>query len=133
MSEPSVFTRIINGQLPCFKIYEDNLTLAIIPLYPIALGHVIVLPKKQIDQFYDLDDKDYIALMATVKLVAAKMKLSLNPKRVGLKVVGLDEPHAHVHVIAFNTLEQYNESDIKDSPVDNKYREELANKLKINV
>lgn len=133
MTKPSVFTRIINGELPSFKVYEDDFTIAIIPLYPIALGHVIVAPKKQIDQFFDLDDKDYFALMQTVKKVATKMKLALNPGRVGLKVVGLDEPHAHVHVVAFNTLGQYNESDIKDSPIDNKYREELANKLRINV
>jgi histidine triad (HIT) family protein len=107
MSEDSVFTKIIKGELPSSKIYEDDLTIAIIPLHPIAIGHVLVIPKLQVDEFFDLPEKDYAALMQTVQKIAKHMRQILGVKRVGLQVVGLDVPHAHVHVIGFNTLDEY--------------------------
>ena len=105
--EESVFTKIINGEIPCHKVYEDEATIAFMPLHMMGLAHVLVVPKKQVDEFQDLEEAEYIAVMQTVKKVALRMKQVLQPKRVGLKVVGLDVPHAHIHVIAFNTLDEY--------------------------
>lgn len=108
-AEDSVFTKIIKGEIPCHKVFEDEKTITFVPLHPIAKGHVLVVPKLQVDQFYDLPDEDYQALMAAVKKVAQHMKRILATQRVGLKVVGLDVPHVHYHVIAFNTLDEYDE------------------------
>ena len=97
--EDSVFTKIIKGELPSHKVYEDDSTLALMPLHPVAQGHVLVIPKTQVDSFYDLENDDYIALMQTVKKIAKRMKEVLGTKRVGLQIVGLDVPQigrAHV-------------------------------------
>lgn len=107
--EDSIFTKILKGELPGHKVYEDNRTIAIIPLHPIAQAHVLVIPKVQVDHFIDLDDDDYQAVMATVKKVGQRINDVIRPKRVGLQVVGLDVPHTHVHVIGFDTFSEYRE------------------------
>jgi histidine triad (HIT) family protein len=103
----SVFTKIIKGEIPCYKIYEDNDTLAFLDIHPVRPGHILVIPKKQIDHLWDLPKQDYDALMATVKLVANQIRTILKPKRVGVQVVGIDVPHAHVHLIPFNTITEF--------------------------
>ena len=125
----SIFTKIIKKQLPCYKIYEDELTIAVVPLYPIAIGHVLVIPKVQVDQFFDLDDRDYQALMMTVKKVARRMKLVLKTDRIGLQVIGLDVPHCHVHVVAFNTLEEYKQVADESLPIDHQKLATMASRL----
>jgi histidine triad (HIT) family protein len=125
----SVFTKIIKGELPAHKVYEDERTIAIIPLHPIAKAHVLVIPKTQIDQFIDLPDEDYQAVMATVKKVGQRINEKLQPKRVGLQVVGLDVPHVHVHVIGFDTLKQYREHPDPSSPPDEEKNAALAKLL----
>jgi histidine triad (HIT) family protein len=127
--EDSVFTKIIKKELPCHKVYEDDLTIAIIPLYPIALGHVLVIPKVQVDQFYDLDEKNYIALMETVKKVSKRMKQVLQTERIGLQVIGLDVPHCHIHVVAFNTIEEYKQAADESQPVDDQKLADMASRL----
>ncbi len=125
----SVFTKIIKGELPSYKVYEDDLTIAILPLHPIAQAHVLVIPKKQIDQFFKLPDAYYIALMSTVKKVSNRINEVYMPKRVGIKVIGLDVDHAHIHVLAFDTLDEFNMNEEMDSPVDTELLEENAKKL----
>lgn len=127
--EDSVFTKIINGELPGNKVYEDERTIAIIPLHPIAQAHVLVIPKKQIDQFIDLPQEDYDAVMRTVQLVGKQIMEKVRPHRVGLQVVGLDVPHAHIHVIGFNTLSEYREQPDESQPPNNEKREALAKLL----
>lgn len=127
--EDSVFTKIIKGELPCHKVYEDDRTIVIVPLYPIAKGHVLVIPKVQIDHFMDLPDEDYQAVMAVTKKVAQRMMAVLQPKRVGVQIVGLDVPHVHVHVIAFDTLEQYREQPDESVPPNHEANATLAQKL----
>jgi histidine triad (HIT) family protein len=83
------------------------MSIVIVPLEVIAKGHVLVIPKLQVDQFFDLPDEEYQALMITVKKVAAQMKEIYKTARVGMQVVGLDVPHVHVHVVAFDTLEEF--------------------------
>lgn len=119
----SVFTKIIRGEIPCHKVYEDDKTIAFLPLRPVAKGHVLVVPKAQVDQFYDLETDDYQAMMATVQKVAQRLQAVLRPKRVGLQVIGLDVPHAHVHVIAFDTLDEFRQHE-NDAP--ERSSEELA-------
>jgi histidine triad (HIT) family protein len=129
--EDSVFTKIIKGQLPSYKVYEDEKTIAIIPLHPTSKGHVLVIPKLQIDNFYDLPDDEYAALWSTVKKVSKKIKTAIYTNRVGIKVIGLDVPHVHVHVIGFDTLAEFNnQEDLLSAPDQDKLKA-MAELLKI--
>lgn len=115
--QDSVFTKMINGEIPIHKVYEDELTLAFLDIYPIVKGHTLVIPKKQIENVWDLPDEDYIAVWATAKKVAQRLDRVLTPMKIGVKVMGTDVPHAHIHLIPFNDPEEFhiksshNESD----------------------
>ena len=100
--EDSIFTKIIKGEIPSYKIYEDEQTIAFLDIEPAVHGHTLVVPKKQVDQFYDLDDETYDALWRTVKKVAANHREKLGTDRIGVVVKGVDVPHAHVHIEPFN-------------------------------
>jgi histidine triad (HIT) family protein len=100
--QDSIFTKIIKGEIPCHKVYEDELTLAFLDIDPLLPGHVLVVPKIQIDHVDDLPDKDYRALFSTVKKVAKRVKKVLHAERAVLVVMGYDVPHAHVHVLPCN-------------------------------
>lgn len=127
--EESVFTKIIKGEIPCHKVYEDDKTIAFLDIHPIQPGHVLVVPKKQVDEFQDLPDEDYTALWATVKKVAQRLKAVTGRKRVGIHVLGLEVPHAHVHVFPFDTVEQYRTvADMAAEP-DHAALAEMAKKL----
>ena len=103
----SIFTKIIKGEIPCHKIYEDDKTFAFMEINPIQPGHVLVVSKKQL-HLWNLPDEDYRAVMSTVKKVANRINDVLKPKRVGLQVVGVHIPdHAHVHIFPFNNMEEY--------------------------
>lgn len=105
--DDTLFTRIIKGEIPAHKIYEDDRTLAFLDIFPIVRGHILVIPKTQVENLWDLSDEDYNAVMATVKKVALRLDRVMNPHKVGLKVMGTDVPHAHVHVIPFNDPEEF--------------------------
>ena len=94
----SIFTKIINGEIPCYKIYEDDKTFAFLDIHPESKGHTLVVPKKEVDKIYDLDDEDYNALMRTVKKLSQHMEKQLGSRTLW-KVVGTDVPHAHVHLM----------------------------------
>lgn len=94
----SVFAKIINGEIPCYKIYEDDKTLAFLDINPETKGHTLVVPKKEVDKIYDLEDEDFDALMHTVKKLSHHLEAKLG-KRIVWKVVGTDVPHAHVHLM----------------------------------
>ncbi len=97
----SVFTKIVQGELPSYKIYEDERTLAFLDIEPEAPGHVLVIPKVEVDKVYELSDEDYAAVMATVKKLAQHMEKVLG-ERIMIKIVGTDVPHAHVHLLPVN-------------------------------
>jgi histidine triad (HIT) family protein len=97
--EDSIFTKIIRGDVLCHKVYEDDTTIAFMDIHPVQTGHILVVPKKQVDEFQDLPIADYIALWETVRKVSLRVKTVLYPKRVGIHIEGFDVPHAHVHVI----------------------------------
>ncbi|HVS58437.1 MAG TPA: HIT domain-containing protein [Candidatus Saccharimonadales bacterium] len=103
----SIFTKIIKGEIPCHKVYEDDLTLAFMDLHPIHAGHVLVIPKLQVASLWDLPDKDYEALMSTCKKVANRIKKVLEPNYVGQHVAGTEVPHVHVHLFPFSTGEDF--------------------------
>ena len=131
--QPSIFTKIINGEIPCHKIYEDDKTIAFLDIHPSQPGHTLVVPKIQVDHFDDLDDEDYQAVWATVKKIAKAQKKAFGRKRIGIHVEGLDVPHAHVHVLPFDTASQY--FNVPDQSIEPNHKElaELADKLRINI
>ena len=100
--QPSIFTKIINRDIPASIIYEDAKTIAFLDIHPIRPGHVLVIPKTQVDHFDDLSPEDYQAVFETVQKVAKQVKKVLGVKRACLRVEGFDVPHAHVHVIPCN-------------------------------
>lgn len=103
---PSIFTQIIKGDIPCYKIYEDDQTIAFLDIHPETKGHTLVIPKKEIDKIYDLPDEDYQALMATVKKLSKHYESKLGT-RILWKVIGTDVPHAHVHLLPFDKTWQH--------------------------
>jgi histidine triad (HIT) family protein len=105
--EDSVFTKIIKGEIPCHKVYEDERSLAFLTINPVRDGHTLVIPKQQIESIWDLDDELYQALMTTTKKVAQRIDEVLRPVRVGIHVAGLEVPHAHVHVLPFATIDEF--------------------------
>ncbi|MES2971734.1 MAG: HIT family protein [Patescibacteria group bacterium] len=105
--QDSVFTKIIRGEIPCHKVYEDDKTLAFLDINPVQPGHVLVVPKAQIDHLWDLSDEDYDAVMKTSQKVAIRLRKVLLSARVGVQVMGMDVPHAHVHLIPFNNGEEF--------------------------
>ena len=125
----SIFTKIIKGEIPAYKIYEDDKTLAFLDIRPVQPGHTLVIPKKQIDHLWDLPDEDYQAVMAACKKVALHLRQELGVARVGVKVMGEEVPHAHVQLIPFDTIAQYNARP-NDKP-DQNGMAELAKKLAI--
>ena len=97
----SVFTKIINGEIPCYKIYEDDKTLAFLDINPETPGHTLVIPKTEVDKIYDLSLEDYDALMHSVKKISKHMEKVLGARTIW-KVIGSDVPHAHVHLLPFD-------------------------------
>ncbi len=95
---PSIFTKIINGEIPSYKIYEDDKTIAFLDIHPESKGHTLVIPKNEVDKIYELPDEDYVALMDTVKKLSEHLEKQLGA-RILWKVVGTDVPHAHVHLM----------------------------------
>lgn len=106
--EPSIFTKIVKGEIPAYKVAEDDRYLAFLDVFPTTKGHTLVIPKQQIDYIFDLDDELYLGLMAFSKKVAAAVEKAVPCKRIGVAVVGLEVPHAHVHLIPLNRMADMN-------------------------
>ncbi len=105
---PSIFSKIISGEIPCYKIAEDNEFIAFLDINPLALGHTLVIPKLEIDYLFDLDDEFLGRMMKFSKKVAGKLKKNVECKRIGLSVIGLEVPHAHIHLIPINSISDMN-------------------------
>lgn len=101
MSEPSIFSKIVSGKIPSHKVYEDGATLAFMDIHPVTQGHVLVIPKKQVEFVWDLDDDTYQAVMATTQKVALRLREVIGKPYVSARIVGVDVPHAHVQLIPF--------------------------------
>ncbi|MDO4781724.1 MAG: HIT family protein [Capnocytophaga felis] len=100
----TIFTKIINGEIPCYKITEDDDFIAFLDINPNAKGHTLCVPKKGIDKIFDLDDDLYLKLMSFSKKVAKALEKTISCNRVGMAVVGLEVPHVHVHLIPINRM-----------------------------
>ena len=102
----SIFTKIINGEIPCYKITEDDNYLAFLDVNPNAQGHTLCIPKFEVDKIFDMDEAHYLGLMHFSRKVAIALKKTVPCKRVGMAVVGLEVPHAHVHLIPLNEMDE---------------------------
>ena len=102
----SIFTKIINGEIPCYKIAEDANFLAFLDVNPNAKGHTLCVPKKEINKIFDIEDDLYLGLMQFSKKIAIALEKTVPCKRIGMAVVGLEVPHAHVHLIPLNEMDE---------------------------
>ena len=103
---PSIFTRIINGEIPSYTIAEDAYSYAFLDINPNTIGHTLCVPKKEVDKLFDLDTETYSHLMEFAKRIAVALEQAVPCKRVGMAIVGLEVPHAHVHLIPINKMHE---------------------------
>jgi len=101
---PSIFSKIINGEIPCYKIAEDDDFFAFLDINPNALGHTLCVPKKEVDKLLDLDEETYLGLMRFARKVGIALEAAVPCKRVGMTVIGLEVPHVHVHLIPLQKM-----------------------------
>ena len=104
----SIFTKIVNGELPCHKVAENDQFLAFLDITPLREGHVLVIPKLEIDYIFDLEDKHLGEMMIFAKEVAVKLKAAVPCNRIGISVIGLEVPHAHIHLVPLDSLNDMN-------------------------
>lgn len=104
----TIFSKIVSGEIPCHKIYEDEHHLAFLDIMPLVMGHVLCIPKKEVDYIYDLSPSELSALWAFTQPVANALKQAISCKRVGVAVIGLEVPHAHVHLVPLNEVGDIN-------------------------
>ena len=102
----SIFTKIVNGEIPCYKIAENENFLAFLDVNPNAKGHTLCIPKQEINKIFDIEDAMYLELMAFSKKIAVALEKSVACKRIGMAVIGLEVPHAHVHLIPLNEMDE---------------------------
>ena len=126
----SLFSKIIRGEIPSHKIYEDDNTFAFLDINPTQPGHTLVVPKKQVEFVWDLGDEHYTALMAACKKIARHIRQTLRVKYVGVKVIGEEVPHAHVHLIPFNEAAQFFERRPVDAEPDHAALAAMSQKLR---
>jgi histidine triad (HIT) family protein len=99
----SIFSKIAAGEIPCYKVAEDDNYLAFLDIFPLVKGHVLVIPKKEVDYLFDLDEETYAGLMVFARKVAHAMVKVIPCKRIGVAVLGLEVPHAHIHLVPLNS------------------------------
>ncbi len=104
----SVFSKIVAGEIPCHKIAEDERFLAFLDITPVAMGHTLVIPKGEVDQYFDLDDETIQAINLFAKNVAVKLKRVIPCRRIGVAIIGLEVPHTHIHLVPLNTMRDIN-------------------------
>jgi len=112
----SIFSKIAQGEIPSHKVAEDEHYLAFLDINPLVMGHVLVIPKKEVDYIFDLDDETYIGLQLFAKKVALSIKKAIACKRVGVVVMGLEVPHAHIHLVPMNAMRDLDFTAPKLSP-----------------
>ncbi len=118
----TIFTKIINREIPAYVVAEDEHHIAFLDINPVAIGHTLVVPKKEVDYIFDLEDSELTRLHVFAKKVARGLRKAVPCKRIGISVIGLEVPHTHVHLVPLNTMSDINFSKQKLSPS----KEELA-------
>ena len=104
----SIFSKIVRGEIPSYKIAEDGHYLAFLDIFPLAVGHVLVIPKNETDSIFELNDQEYQGLFLFAKKISKAIEKTIPCKRVGMAVIGLEVPHAHIHLIPLQTVEDIN-------------------------
>ena len=127
----SIFTKIVNGEIPCYKVAETEDFLAFLDVNPNAKGHTLCIPKKETNKLFDLDKTEYLDLMAFSRLVAIALEKTVPCQRVGVSVIGLEVPHVHVHLIPLNTMEDARF--INKVSLDKSEFQALANTIQANM
>jgi histidine triad (HIT) family protein len=128
----SIFSKIVAGEIPSFNIAENEHFLAFLDIMPLTQGHVLVIPKKETDYIFDIESEEYKALWIFAKNVAKAIKKTIPCKKVGVAVVGLEVPHAHIHLVPINSVDDMNFSKPKLTPTQEELAE-IANKIKQNL
>src|SRR5450759_2346973 len=128
----TIFTKIINGEIPCYKIAEDDNYFAFLDINPLKAGHTLVVPKKETDYIFDLDDKQLSGLILFSKRISIAIKSAIPCKRIGVAILGLEVPHAHIHLVPMDNMEDVNfkNQKLKFSPEEFK---EIAAKISRKV
>lgn len=104
----SIFSKIVSGEIPSYKVAETDKFLAFLDIMPLRIGHVLVIPKEEVDYIFDIEDDLLAEMMLFSKSVAVKIKAAFPCKRIGVTVIGLEVPHAHIHLIPINTMSDMN-------------------------
>jgi histidine triad (HIT) family protein len=127
----SIFKRIIQGEIPCYKIAEDKDFFAFLDINPLSKGHTLVVPKEEVDYLFDLDEDIYIGLNLFAKKIATAIEKSVDCKRIGTAVIGLEVPHAHIHLVPINDIGDLNFSNPKLKLTDEEFKA-IASKIQSN-
>lgn len=127
----TIFTKIVEGEIPCYRIAEDEHFLAFLDVNPLVKGHTLVIPKKEQDYLFDIEDVSYVGLQLFAKKVAVQLKSKITCKRIGVAVIGLEVPHAHIHLIPINTMDDMNFSREK-LKISSEELAQIAEELKMN-
>lgn len=125
----TIFSKIIRGEIPAYKVAEDEHFLAFLDISPLAKGHTLVIPKNPVDYIFDMEGEDFNGIWIFAKEVAKKIKKAIPCKKVGLAVVGLEVPHAHIHLVPIDEISDINFSNERLSLSDEEYRE-IQEKIK---
>jgi histidine triad (HIT) family protein len=114
----SIFSKIISGEIPCYKIAETDQFIAFLDVFPLVYGHILVVPKKETDYIFDIADQELADMMVFAKKVAKAQRAAIICKRIGIAVIGLEVPHAHIHLVPMNTANDVNftQAKLKPSP-----------------
>ena len=128
----SLFSKIVKGQIPCYKVAETNDFLAFLDINPNAIGHTLCIPKKEIDELFELDNNTYNGLMKFSREVAIALKKTIPCNRIGMSVIGLEVPHVHVHLIPINSMEDMQFIKKLDKQTPSEFRE-LAEAISKNL
>lgn len=128
----TIFSRIISGEIPCHKIAETEEFIAFLDIMPLAMGHTLVIPKKEVDYIFSLDDKTLAGLMLFAKQIAPAIEKAVPCLRIGVAVIGLEVPHAHVHLVPLNTVDDINFTRPKLKPSQDELAA-VAAKIRANI
>ena len=129
---PSIFTKIVKGEIPSYKVYEDKNFLAFLDINPLKKGHTLVIPKKEVDYIFDIDSKEYQNLWNTAKKIALGMKKVIECNRISIVVMGLEVPHAHIHLIPLDSMQDIDFSQPKLN-ISNDEMVKIANRINKSI
>ena len=129
---PSIFTKIVKGEIPSYKVYEDKNFLAFLDINPLKKGHTLVIHKKEVDYIFDIDSKEYQNLWNTAKKIALGMKKVIECNRISIVVMGLEVPHAHIHLIPLDSMQDIDFSQPKLN-ISNDEMVQIANRIKESI